>query len=189
MDIEKLKKRYYEQDNAITSTPFIVEVQEQRSIGVMEDGYSCRGSYDTENRVEYSYDAGAEDTFDSFQECLADALESVWDDDERSKADQEAQDIIAQCSKDSLSREGLEDLIIERIEEYMDIEIKRYNVGYIWYPVTFCFTLKGAHEYMRANKHNHGKLRTFIVHVYQRNYELTEVMEHLELKNKADEMR
>ena len=44
--------------------------------------------------------------------------------------------------------------------------------GYVWIPVEFFLTIKGAREYIQANKHNHGRLRTYVNHFERRNYEM-----------------
>ena len=55
-----------------------------------------------------------------------------------------------------------QDLIDEIKEIYEQPEIngivnniKEINCGYIWTDVEFFFTIKGAKEYIKANKHNH----------------------------------
>ena len=63
-------------------------------------------------------------------------------------------------------------------------DIKELNVGYIWHPVEFFLTIKGAEEYMVANKHNHGKLRTYVHYFERRNFEMRELLEELGFKIK-----
>uniref|UniRef100_A0A6M3JLW9 Uncharacterized protein n=1 Tax=viral metagenome TaxID=1070528 RepID=A0A6M3JLW9_9ZZZZ len=63
---------------------------------------------------------------------------------------------------------------IEKIEEL--------NIGYIWHPVEFFLTIKGAEEYIEANSHNHGKLRTYVHHFERRNFEMRNLLEALEFK-------
>lgn len=70
----------------------------------------------------------------------------------------------------------------ERKVDYNDIE--EYQLGYIWIDVEFFLTIKGAEEYMRANKHNHGKLRTYVHHFERRNFEMRELLEELGFKTK-----
>lgn len=69
----------------------------------------------------------------------------------------------------------------EALQEHKFEEI---NVGYIWVEVQFFLTIQGAEQYMKANAHNHGKLRTYVKWIENRNFEMRTVMEHLELKNK-----
>jgi len=59
------------------------------------------------------------------------------------------------------------------------------QVGYIWHPIEFFLTIKGAEEYMKANAHNHGKLRTYVHHFERRNYEMRELLEELGFKVKG----
>jgi len=56
------------------------------------------------------------------------------------------------------------------------------NVGYIWTPVEFFLTIKGAEEYMKCNKHNHGKLRTYVHHFERRNFEMRGLLEAIGFK-------
>ena len=58
------------------------------------------------------------------------------------------------------------------------------TVGYIWMPVEFFLTIKGAEEYMKANKHNHGELRTYVSHFERRNYEMNNLLNELDFKVK-----
>jgi len=55
--------------------------------------------------------------------------------------------------------------------------------GYIWYPVEFFLTIKGAEEYIKANQHNHGELRTYVSCFHQRNYEMRDFLKELGFKN------
>ena len=80
--------------------------------------------------------------------------------------------------------ENKQDLINELKNDYEDgskrIEqidnIEELNLGYIWHPVEFFLTIKGAEEYMRLNKHNHGKLRTYVHHFERRNLEMRQLL-------------
>ena len=58
------------------------------------------------------------------------------------------------------------------------------QVGYIWTPVEFFLTIKGAEQYMRSNSHNHGKLRTYVHHFERRNFEMRELLEIFGFKTK-----
>ena len=55
-------------------------------------------------------------------------------------------------------------------------------MGYIWHPVEFFLTIKGAKEYMKCNAHNHGKLRTYVHHMERRNFEMREFFQELGFK-------
>jgi len=55
-------------------------------------------------------------------------------------------------------------------------------IGYIWHPVEFFLTTKGAEEYIDANKHNHGKLRIYIDHFDRRNYEMRDFLRTIGFK-------
>lgn len=55
--------------------------------------------------------------------------------------------------------------------------------GYIWIPVEFFLTRKGAEEYIKANQHNHGKLRTYVCHFERRNFEMRELLKELGFKS------
>ena len=70
-------------------------------------------------------------------------------------------------------------------EEGDDYKIGNFiqlNVGYIWTPVEFFLTIKGAEEYMKANRHNHGKLRNYVGHFERRNYEMRELLKEIGFK-------
>ena len=54
--------------------------------------------------------------------------------------------------------------------------------GYIWHPVEFCLTIKGAEEYMAASAHNHGRLRTYVSHFERRNYEMRDLLKEIGFK-------
>ena len=56
--------------------------------------------------------------------------------------------------------------------------------GYIWHPVEFFLTVKGAEEYIKADKHNHGELRTYVCHFDRRNFEMRGLLEELGFKTK-----
>lgn len=68
--------------------------------------------------------------------------------------------------------------------EVPDKEIQEYQLGYIWIDVEFFLTIKGAEEYMKANAHNHGKLRTYVKHFERRNFEMRGLLEELGFKVK-----
>jgi len=68
--------------------------------------------------------------------------------------------------------------------DYTEQDFEELNVGYIWNPVEFFLTIKGAKEYMKANAHNHGKLRTYVHHFERRNFEMRGLLEDLGFKVK-----
>ena len=51
--------------------------------------------------------------------------------------------------------------------------------GYIWHPVEFFLTLKGAEEYIKNNAHNHGKLRTYVHCFDRKNHEMRGLLKEL----------
>lgn len=81
------------------------------------------------------------------------------------------------------TREQAVDLLKEEFEgkelEEAIEKIEEFNVGYIWVPIEFFLTIKGAEEYMKADAHNHGKLRTYVSHFNRRNLEMRELLAEL----------
>ncbi len=63
-------------------------------------------------------------------------------------------------------------------------EIEALTIGYIWIDVEFFLTIKGAEKYMKANAHNHDKLRTYVHHFERRNFEMRGLLEELGFKTK-----
>ena len=63
-------------------------------------------------------------------------------------------------------------------------DIEEYQLGYIWTPVEFFLTIKGAEEYIKTNSHNHGKLRTYVHHFERRNFEMRGLLKELGFKVK-----
>src|SRR5665213_3618984 len=57
--------------------------------------------------------------------------------------------------------------------------VEEYETGWIWVDREFFLTIKGAEEYMKANKHNHGKLRTYVNHFEHRNFEMCGLLKEL----------
>jgi hypothetical protein len=174
--ITQLQQEYYDQDSAFPKTLFIVEVQEKRCVGVMEDGATSLNSYDSITAIKWSYEGDEGEGFDDLEECVRSYLATSSD--------------IAKFSEAEIEKE-VRALVkqISWISSFDDTcKIKSYNMGYIWYPVEFCFTLKAAQKYMKANAHNHGKLRTWIRPVAWRNWELIDAMEFLGLKNKVEDI-
>ncbi len=62
--------------------------------------------------------------------------------------------------------------------------IEEFNVGYLWIPVEFFLTIKGAEEYIKTNAHNHGKLRTYVNYFERRNFEMRRLLKYLGFKTK-----
>lgn len=157
MKLEQLKEEYANQDNRGTAYPIYVMVQELVCIGVMADGYSVNCPYgDGITKTEYVINYDSEpDWVDSLEEAKEMLREQYADDDKEEELR----------------------IAIENIQEI--------NVGYIWHPVEVFLTIKGAKEYMQANKHNHGKLRTYVSHFERRNFEMRELLEEIGLKIKG----
>jgi hypothetical protein len=57
-------------------------------------------------------------------------------------------------------------------------------MGYMWLDVEFFLTIKGAEEYMKANAHNHGKLRTYVKWFEDRNFEMRRLLTELGFRTK-----
>jgi hypothetical protein len=53
---------------------------------------------------------------------------------------------------------------------------EKVKVGYIWVDIEFFLTIKGAEEYIEYDKHNHGKLRTYVKHFSRRNFEMRKLL-------------
>ena len=84
------------------------------------------------------------------------------------------------------SEEELEEYLKDEGEEagYKKEDFDEAVVGYIWHPVEFFLTVKGANEYIAANQHNHGKLRTYIHHFESRNYEMRSLLKSIGFERK-----
>ena len=63
-------------------------------------------------------------------------------------------------------------------------EIEELTVGYIWVDREFFLTIKGAEEYMKANAHNHGKLRNYVHHFERKNFEMRKLLKNLGFKTR-----
>ena len=63
-------------------------------------------------------------------------------------------------------------------------KIEEFQLGYIWHSIQFFLTIKGAEAYIKANKHNHGELRTYVHYIALRNYEMRELLENIDFKTK-----
>lgn len=154
MTLEELRKEYAEQDNRMTAYPIYVTVQELVCIGVMADGYSVNCPFgDGVIRVEYRH-PNYEDNYENKKELL----DLCWEDCEDERVDKD--NYIYHFGK----------------------EIEEINVGYIWSPVEFFLTIKGAEQYMKANSHNHGKLRTYVNHFERRNFEMRGLLKDIGFK-------
>jgi len=156
MSLEELKKEYATQDNRGTAYPIYVTVQELRFVGVLGDGYSASCPYgDGVTKTEYVINHDDDpDAFNSQEEAEASLKEQYSEDDEKDKL------------KEAIAN------------------IQEINCGYIWHPVEFFLTIKGAKEYMKANKHNHGKLRTYVHWFENRNFEMRWLLEEIGFKVK-----
>lgn len=156
MNLEELKKEYATQDNRATAYPFYVTVQELIYIGIMADGYSANCPYgDGITKTEYQINHDSDpDSFDTLEEAKESLREQYPDPEDEA-----------------------------RFREKVD-EIQELNVGYIYHPVEFFLTIKGAEAYMKANAHNHGKLRTYIDYFERRNFEMRGLLEEIGFKVK-----
>lgn len=65
-------------------------------------------------------------------------------------------------------------------------KIEKFNVGYLWIPVEFFLTIKGAEEYIKANAHNHEELRTYVDHFERRNFEMRGLLKELGFKGEEE---
>jgi hypothetical protein len=124
-------------------------VQELVCIGVMADGYSVNCPFG-DGETKTEYVINHDSDPDSF-DSLEEAKESLK---EQYKDDEEGY------------RKAVDN-------------IQEINVGYIWHPVEFFLTIKGAEEYMKANAHNHGKLRTYVDHFERRNFEMRDLLKEI----------
>ena len=150
--INDLRTDYAAQDNRMTAYPIYVTVQELVCIGVMADGYSVNCPYG-DGETKIEYQINADGDPDLYN-SLEDAKESLKE----------------QYDDDE-----------EGFKKAID-DIRELNVGYIWTPVEFFLTIKGAEQYMRANAHNHGKLRTYVHHFERRNFEMRTFLKMLDFK-------
>lgn len=152
MNLEELKKEYLSQDNRATAFPIYVTVQELFCVGVMLEGYSAICPYG-DGETRTEYYIDGDGDRDAY-ETKEEAIESLKE----------------QFEDDPVS-------LGEAVEN-----IRELNIGYIWTPVEFFLTIKGAEEYMKANTHNHGKLRTYVHHFERRNFEMRELLKELGFK-------
>ena len=84
-------------------------------------------------------------------------------------------------TKEELAEAHLEDTG----ESVNSDDIEELNCGYVWVDREFFLTIKGAEEYMKANAHNHGKLRTYVKHFERRNFEMRGLLEAIGFKVKG----
>lgn len=82
------------------------------------------------------------------------------------------------------SIEDVKGAVEENDEEFDESYLEEYTVGYIWVPVEFFLTIKGAEEYIKANQHNHNELRTYVHHFERRNFEMNNLLNELGFKVK-----
>lgn len=154
--LQKLIKEYETQDNRCTAYPIYVTVQEQVSIGVMAEGYSVNCPFgDGETRRVYKHDA-----YEEYYENKQELLDLCWED----------------CEDERVHKDNY--------IYHFGKEIEEIDVGYIWTPVEFFLTIKGAEQYMRTNSHNHGKLRTYVHWFERRNFEMRGLLEAIGFKTK-----
>ncbi len=154
MKLEELKKEYATQDNRGTAYPIYVTVQELKCVGVIADGYSVNCPYG-DGVTKIEYGINY-DSEPDWYDTLEEAKESLKE-----------------------QFEGNEKELEKAIED-----IQELNIGYAWIPVEFFLTIKGAEEYMKANKHNHGKLRTYVHWFERRNFEMRGLLEEIGFKVK-----
>ena len=87
------------------------------------------------------------------------------------------------CELNFESKKELQEFLKnEDNKEYKISDFEELNMGYVWHPVEFFLTIKGAEEYMRLNKHNHGKLRTYVHWFERRNFEMRGLLKELGFK-------
>jgi len=135
-----------------TAYPVYVTVQELVFVGVIANGYSVCGQCGGKTKTEYLINYDGDAGTFDSHEDAVDALKEQYGGE----------------NEDELKK------AIDDIEEL--------NAGYIWYPVEFFLTVKGAEEYMKANAHNHGKLRTYVHWFESRNYEMRELLKEIGFK-------
>ncbi|NHZ87174.1 MAG: hypothetical protein GWP19_15090 [Planctomycetia bacterium] len=152
MKLEELRKEYATQDNRMTAYPIYVMVQELICIGVMADGYSVN-----------NYPYGAGETKIAYKHRVD--MRRYYKD--KRELVEVIQDYYYPDENKAREEEG---------------NIEKINISYIWYPVEFFLTIKGAEEYMRCNAHNHGKLRTYVSHFERRNFEMRELLKTIGFK-------
>ena len=160
MNLEELKKEYATQDNRMTAYPIYVTVQELSFVGVIADGYSANCPYG------YSANCPYGDSVTKIEYGINYDSEPSWYD-------------TLEEAKDSLKEqfEGDEEDLKEAIKN-----IQELNIGYVWHPIEFFLTIKDAEEYMRLNKHNHGKLRAYVHWFERRNFEMRGLLEEIGFK-------
>ena len=59
---------------------------------------------------------------------------------------------------------------------------KEIKCGYVWQDIEMFLTIKGAKEFIEADKHNHGELRTFVKHFSRRNFEMNDFIKNIGFK-------
>ena len=83
------------------------------------------------------------------------------------------------------SEKELEVFLSENEGAYHKDEFEEFKMGYIWHPVEFFLTIKGAEEYIKLNSHNHGKLRTYVGQFDRKNTEMRGLLKHLGFKTES----
>jgi hypothetical protein len=56
------------------------------------------------------------------------------------------------------------------------------QVGYVWQDIEFFLTIDGANNFIALDKHNHGKLRTYVKHFSRRNFEMNNLLSDIGFK-------
>ena len=74
----------------------------------------------------------------------------------------------------------------DNCDKYCEEELEHcendVRMGYMWFDVEFFLTIKRAEEYMKANAHNHGELRTYVKHFERRNFEMRNLLKSIGFK-------
>lgn len=154
MTLKELIQEYATQDNRFTAFPFYVTVQELFCVGVIQDGYSVNCPHG-DGETKIEFIINSSSDPDSF-DSLKEAKKSLEEQFEG-------------------ELEGLKKAIND---------IVKLNMGYIWTDREFFLTIKGAEEYMKANAHNHGKLRTYVKYFERRNFEMRNLLKEIGFKVK-----
>lgn len=80
------------------------------------------------------------------------------------------------------TKEELIEMLKEDGRENESHKIEELQLGYVWHPIEFFLTIKGAEEFMKADAHNRGRMRTYVGHIHRRNFEMRNLLEALEFR-------
>jgi len=149
--IDKIREKYQAQDKQGNTPPVIVQVQELMPICVIADEYSADEEIST-----YKHSDAPNFFFDSKCELVKYCIEKYYDE-------------IHKMSEEQYL--AFEDDIIKKIKET--------RMAYEWIPIEFFLTHKAATKWIEAEQHYHGKLRTLMVSVDCRNYEILNLLKEL----------